>query len=357
MDFNSIFNEYDYIQDNDLYRLNSYDFNNNLNNSNYYIAYGTENSCFLNFINPFEIKEGNSLNSENFSIKSSKTKNTSEEKGKDNSSNIKPSSIISSKTKNISEEKGKDNISNIKPSSIVSSKTINKSKKLNKKFFNISEGPIFEIIKINQKKLGRKRKGNNQNSKHNKYDGDNIIRKLKCFLVNALLEIINSSIEEREEEEPNKILKTKKIKNWSVNKKPFLLKIDQEIIHNINIDYNLNLLKLTLRELFSNDISKKYLKKFKKSYNREIIQSLYKDNNNTKTIGILNMTFKECLDYLSGSNFNNELQGLEIEYKKIIDSFKKDGESEEYINLFKYYIKNFENYYNNKRKTKKNNNN
>ena len=309
------FSENDYDQVNDLSRFDRYDelFNNNLNDSNYYNAFNTENPFSFDRKNKLNLEEEeeNSLNNKNITINSLKTKNSSEKKSKNNNSNIKPNSSNSPKSK---------------------TKT---------KIFTIREGPIFEIIKTNKKNLGRKRKGNNQNSKHNKYDGDNIIRKVKCFLINALLRIINSSI------------KTIQITKKEEKKKFFLLRINQKIIQNINIDYNLNFLKWTLRELFSNDIGKKY-KKIKKSHNREIIQSLYKNNNYTKTTAILNITIKECLDYLSESNFNYELQGLEKEYQKKLDSFKKNGESEEYINLFKYYIKNFENYYNNKKKNKKN---
>ena len=99
------------------------------------------------------------------------------------------------KTQNTSGEKAKNNNENIKPSSNISSNNQKKSKK-SKESITISEGPIYKIIKTNTRKLGRKRKGNNQNSKHNKYFGDNIIRKLKCHLINTLIRFINSSIEE-----------------------------------------------------------------------------------------------------------------------------------------------------------------
>ena len=244
--------------------------------------------------------------------------------------------------------KNKKNNENFKPSSNISSNNQKKSKK-SKESITISEGPIYKIIKTNTKKLGRKRKGNNQNSKHNKYFGDNIIRKLKCHLINTLIRFINSSIEEG-------VNKIQKIKKCIINKKPFLLKVDQKIIGNTNIDYNLNLLKLTLKDLFSFDISEKY-KNYEKSYNKKLIQYLYEKNNQIKTIGILNKTVKECLDHLIGTKYYNELQGLEKEFQNILNILKDNGESEEYTKLFIYYVKDFENYYKNKQNNKKNKNN
>ncbi len=64
-----------------------------------------------------------------------------------------------------------------------------------------------------------------------------------------------------------KLVNKKKDRKWRVNLTPCLVKIDQSIIGNIKVEYNINLLNLTLKEIFSQDITSK-LKKFKKDYNK-----------------------------------------------------------------------------------------
>ena len=104
--------------------------------------------------------------------------------------------------------------------------------------------------------MGRKRKNSYQKGKHNKYSYDNMTRKLKQILINLLLIFVNNSII-KEEEIDMSIQKRKKNNKWNLNSISILEKIDQNIIRDINREYNLNLLNLTLKEIFSEDISLK----------------------------------------------------------------------------------------------------
>ena len=81
-------------------------------------------------------------------------------------------------------------------------------------------------------------------------------RKLKQILINLLLIFVNNSII-KEEEIDMSIQKRKKNNKWNLNSISILEKIDQNIIRDINREYNLNLLNLTLKEIFSEDISLK----------------------------------------------------------------------------------------------------
>ena len=144
---------------------------------------------------------------------------------------------------------------------------------------------------------------------------------------------------------------TKKI-NYS---KPFFLKIEQNIIKNINTDFNRNILKSKLKDIFSNKISKR-IKKYNPYHNKNLIEKIYKENIQTKTISILERTLFECLEHFRGSKYYIELEGLEKEYETIINNMKSK-ETNKYIDYFGKFLFIFEIDYNNtsKIKTKKSN--
>ena len=109
---------------------------------------------------------------------------------------------------------------------------------------------IFNIIKEKKKThLGRKRK-NNIGGKHNKFSQDNIARKIKTNLFENILLLLNTSIKnEMNENEENEFICSK-----------FLLKIDQEVIKDINTINNKKLLKTKLKDIFYlNKVSLKYI--------------------------------------------------------------------------------------------------
>ena len=50
------------------------------------------------------------------------------------------------------------------------------------------------------------------------------------------------------------------------------------------------------------------------------------------------------MEHFRGSKFYKELEGLEKDYINAINEFKNKGESENYINDFKYILNRFEKY-------------
>ena len=100
-----------------------------------------------------------------------------------------------------------------------------------------------------------------------------------------------------------------------------MVKINQEIIGNIDREYNLNLLNLELKEIYSNNITPK-IKNLKKDYNKKLIDKIYLNNKNKKAINIFNKTLNQCINHLTNKEFYPELQGLENEYKNIINKLK-----------------------------------
>ena len=273
--------------------------------------------------------------------------------------NVKNNSSVNEADKQLSQKKTSDksnnnsnHISNDKDIKLYLNESNEKESSLsiNQKPINsvnpkTQKGP-FNITK--KKKLGRKRKNSYQKGKHNKYSYDNMTRKLKQILINLLLIFVNNSII-KEEEIDMSIQKRKKNNKWNVNSISILEKIDQNIIRDINREYNLNLLNLTLKEIFSEDISLK-IKSLDIDNNKKIIDDIYQNNKKEKTINILNMTLLQCINHLTKKEYYPELQGLENEYENIIKNMKNSGETDEYIEQFKDFLGRFEEFYRKKRK-------
>ena len=207
------------------------------------------------------------------------------------------------------------------------------------------DGPIFNIFKAfksdNLIQAGRKRK-NEESGKHDKYCYDNVTRKLKTKLFESILTVLNASINKVQIENPKKY--SKKI----LYSRDFFLKVDQEIIKDINVENNKKLLKTKLKDIFSKKVSKK-VERFGLDYNKKLVEKIYEEKIQGKTIEILEKTFLECLEHFRGTKFYKELEGLEKEYTNIIKGFRDCGESEDYIEIFEDLAKRFEDYYENKK--------
>ena len=220
---------------------------------------------------------------------------------------------------------------------------------------------IFSINKIKKinKKLGRKKLTDNKETKvlHNKYSFDNTVRKIKAKLFNAILAILNKSLEQEENNNNTQQRKRKiKVRNGC------FLKIEQKTIINTNIKDNLELLNTTLKKIFSRDVGKKVANYsiYGENYNKNLIKKIEENNKKYKnTNDILNMTLFQCLEHFRKSEYYEELSGLELEYDNIINEMKKT-EEEDYVGSFEAYLITYEEIYKNKRpknkKAKKNEN-
>lgn len=213
---------------------------------------------------------------------------------------------------------------------------------------------IFEIFKdFNKIKLLKENKSYiGQNGRHDKFSKDNIIRKIKSYFFNSILRFVNSSTIKEEIENPKKYSKKK------LYIKPFFLKFEQEIITNVNIEFNLNLLSSKLKDIFSYNTSKKVEKNHGTDKNKKLVEKIFKDNIQKKTIDILNMTLYQCMEHFRGTRYYEELSGLENEYKDMMDELEKKEKSncqdnyEKYISEFINLLNTFKEYYQNKNKRK-----
>lgn len=191
-------------------------------------------------------------------------------------------------------------------------------------------------------KLGRKRKiennddDNNDSGGHDKFKDDNVRRKIKHLIFSHLKKYINNQI---------KIKYNGKIGKGIFKKE--LLTLNQEQTANTNVIYNRLLLKKTLLEIFSEKLSRK-ITNYSEDHNKNIIQGLINEKDKEKRIyfqNLFNLTFLDCLEYLRGDKYIEQLKGLELfsEFKEIKqDYFKKYNDGEMYVEQLKYYLKEYE---------------
>ena len=223
------------------------------------------------------------------------------------------------------------------------------------KIFEITKEPkkikdSEEIKELKEfKLLGQKRESEN----HTKFAFDNLVRKIKSKLVSAILIILNKSLQKEEKTEIKTTLKeTQKQKKGDIKSECFL-KPEQSIMLDTKVKYNLDLLKMTLREIFSKNVSEKvknYSKEHQLDYNKNFIEKIKDDERKEKTNAILDMTFLQCMEHYRGSKRYDVLSGLESEYEKDIEQMSDDVE---YMENFIEHLKYFEALYANKKSRKK----
>ena len=180
---------------------------------------------------------------------------------------------------------------------------------------------------INIKKKGRIKKVdiNNKIVKHDKLSEDNIIRKLKRYILDYIILMLNQSI------------KFKSGKFRPLNK---IMK------ERLKRDENVELLNKTIANIFSNTKMNKVSEKKRKS-NKDLIEKIYNENIEKETIKILNMSFQEILNEIRDKYLDYFLS--KIKEKEIKIENKKDFDIEEYINNAKNLLLNFEDYFRKKK--------
>lgn len=219
---------------------------------------------------------------------------------------------------------------------------------------------VFDIIKIKKiknkekKKLGRKRfctseeptENKQKNEKtHDKYSSDNVNKKIKRILIEKVTSFVNNAMVEEiqleETEKEDTFPKEKKRKRKFEFHQGLLLKITQEVSTNTTIEYNLELLTKTIREILSNDLCKKN-EMYGLDRNRKLIEQIKGNPHRQKTNAILDATFLQCMEHFRGTKNDCEsLIGLKKEYEKVIDELSLT-EDEEYIDTFNKHLKEFE---------------
>lgn len=195
------------------------------------------------------------------------------------------------------------------------------------------------------KKFIKKKKSINYK---NKYEKINLLRKIKIISLDLILKFINKKIAEVYNNNLEEGINTK-----------VLLKINPQQIKNMCADYNKKLLNKTLREIFSADISKKFIR-YPPSHNRDIIEKLLNEEDKEKKetfVFLFNKTYKECIQHLRDDIKVKGLEGLEENYYNYINNQMIDLEENEegikYKNEFENMFKEFDKTFTNKKARKK----
>ena len=230
-----------------------------------------------------------------------------------------------------------------------------------------SKEPIKEKEKNEKHKLGRKRKNDTSTSKRNKYNADNITKKIKKWLNYFIIDLTNKLI--------NSVCDTKKInqklaelnlpKLKSNNKNQIIKKIDYKSIANITKkEDNLNILNLNIKEYLSKNISSKY-NISNNNYNKLIISSLLEDKQHKD---IFRFVFEELKienwleifthqnnieSYFNNFSFSEEKEEKELIIKKSIvgieEYLKKlinlENDDKIYYHCFLILMYNYKNYW------------
>ena len=198
--------------------------------------------------------------------------------------------------------------------------------------------------KSNEKrnKRGRIPNPNKQKSReeHSKYTPDNIIKKIKGNFFNYGIIILN-----------------KILGNEKDNK---LLKLNYEYVNKLNSELDSKYLKMSLKELFSMDKSKKF-QNYKIAHNKIILDKAIERNDHTLNF-VLDLTFSNFIELFTCKKNVRELinekniDGAGINYDKIQNSFnelenllksimKKNNSDLEYFKAFIFYMFNYERWF------------
>ena len=196
----------------------------------------------------------------------------------------------------------------------------------------INKKKIYAIKEL--KLIGRKRKGDNKEGKHNKNDSDNIIKKCKAvlfkYIIIYVLDIVNK-------------LRTNKAENFELLKLSYKKYIDK-----LKKKNELDLFKMKIKNLVSLETSSKYSINKDKDFNKKSINKILEEEKDNKVlINLLNMSFGDWIDIFTlKDNIENSFKfnGLEEALKDI-----SDKNEEEYFSRFIFYLFNYQNYFYNKK--------
>ena len=177
--------------------------------------------------------------------------------------------------------------------------------------------------------LGRKRKGDSENSSYSRYSDDNLRRKCKHLVLDNAFKFSNEKIEEKY--------------NGNIGHGIFakqLLIINQKQIKDSSTQPNKDFMIKTLGEIFSVDISSRYTA-YNPNHNNLLIKKLTNEEDEDKKNyfkKLFSITFIDCLKHFRGTQKIEELEGM----KGFNDIKSKYEDEADYLKYLEYYIMNYE---------------
>ena len=168
-------------------------------------------------------------------------------------------------------------------------------------------------IKI-KKNRGRKRKDESRAVFHTKISQDNIIKKIKGFFLKYLNKILNDSL------------------CFPFEYKQFY-KLTSKINENLRKDFNIRLMDMTIREIYEEFPPDKTRDQSVKKKNYDLIQEIFNNYDNTKTIEILNTKYIDLLETLEAKEYI--VKKIEKKNEKLEDKIEYIGKVKELLEQFK----------------------
>ena len=134
-------------------------------------------------------------------------------------------------------------------------------------------------IKLDNNKRGRKTNEIKNIATHNKMAPDNIIKKIKAEIFKYPIVFLNNILDNNKKSEEK------------------LFKINYQFINRLNREQDLKFLDMKLKELFSKEISPKYITdKRQKDFNKQYINRILNAQKDNTILFAFNITFREWLD-------------------------------------------------------------
>ena len=180
----------------------------------------------------------------------------------------------------------------------------------------------------NKEMLNKKRKANNKNEHQSQFASDNIIKKIRIMILNAIIKFINEKI---------KIFFNNDLGKGICIKQ--LLPINKTILSHSSVEYDKEFINKKLKEILS-PISNKYTNALN-TKNKDLIQDLINLEDKGKYFQeLFDLSFLDCLKHISGTKYSDLLNDLPNIDNILIQDKKNINEKE--INNYKYIINNYE---------------
>lgn len=229
---------------------------------------------------------------------------------KDNKQNSEITAPTSPNTQKIQDNKEENN------------KIIDNTNKKNKVENIIDNKDNDELI---TKKKGRRANNDNRAVLHTKYKQDNMMRKIKTHFMSYLIELLNKSLQ--------------------FTYRSFK-KITTKVHENLNIDFNIELMNMTIKQIYEKyPLNKRYNQTKKGNPNYLLIQQIFENDKEKKTIRILNSKYIEILDE------------FRTNYLKKFNEDLKSENDEKYIEKINALLFQYEDWFETKKKKKPKNKN
>ena len=171
--------------------------------------------------------------------------------------------------------------------------------------------------------IGRKLKEDKTERKHSKFGEDNMMNKVKTYFLKFIQDQINLTLSPGHDK---------------------FLKISKDVCANLQRDFNLELMNMTIGSIFSQySINGRYSKSQNdKNYNSKLVAKIIRDNKEKRTIEFLNKTYCEVLDIMR----KNHLKQFK---KDILEKEIKNGEDKDIAEEYVYYsvdlLENYESWF------------